>query len=208
MAYPESDRLNLSTRYLWLAASLVLFYLLPADWLELQRRAVLDSTEIESAEIWRLVTAHWSHVGVVHLVLNVLGVLVMASLFPSKEGWRGWLLCLAGIALAVSLTLLVMLPELAWYRGFSGCLYGLFIYESIRHLKAQPVTAGAVLVLVAAKLVIDGLGLGGSGTATLIGAPVIGTAHVAGALAGAGLAVCHCGYGRSGALHPSASERE
>lgn len=185
--------MGLSKRYLWLSASLVLFYLLPAEWLELQRRAVIDT-----GEIWRLVTVHWSHIGLVHLALNTLGVLVLANLFSSRESWRGWLICMAVIAASVSLALLVTLPALAWYRGFSGCLYGLFIYEAIRHLKSQPWTAAAVLVLVVGKLVIDGLDLGDNGTEALIGAPVIETAHIAGALSGTILAVIRYLLERSG----------
>lgn len=186
--------MSLSKRYLCLAVSLVLLYLLPAPWLELQREAVLGS-----AELWRLVTAHWSHVGLVHLGLNTLGVLMLASLFPAQERWQAWLSCLVILALAVSITLLVTLPALAWYRGFSGCLYGLFIYEGIRHLKLQPWTAVAVLALATAKLVTDALDLGGPGTSALIGAPVVGTAHVAGAVTGAALALVRGLFGRSGA---------
>ncbi|BES69151.1 hypothetical protein RE428_01690 [Marinobacter nanhaiticus D15-8W] len=186
--------MSLSKRYLWLAASLVLLYLLPAPWLELQRGAVLGS-----GELWRLVTAHWSHVGLVHLGLNTLGVLVLANLFPAQDRWQSWLPCLVVLALAVSITLLVTLPMLAWYRGFSGCLYGLFIYEGIRHLRVQPWTAVAVLALVTGKLANDALGLGGTGTSVLIGAPVVETAHIAGAVTGAILALVRGVPGRSGA---------
>lgn len=185
--------MSLSKRYLWLAASLVLLYLLPAPWLELQRGAVLGS-----GELWRLVTAHWSHVGPVHLGLNTLGVLVLASLFSTQERWQIWLPCVVILALAVSITLLVALPALAWYRGFSGCLYGLFIYEGIRHLKIQLWTAVAVLAMVTGKLLTDALGLGGPGTSALIGAPVVETAHVSGAVTGAALALLRGVSGRSG----------
>ncbi|WP_168203102.1 rhombosortase [Marinobacter fonticola] len=183
--------MSLSKRYLGLAVSLLLLYLLPAEWLELQRWAVIDG-----GEVWRLVSAHWSHVGLVHLALNGLGVLVLAALFPPRESWRVWLACVIVLALAVSLALLATLPALAWYRGFSGCLYGLFIYEAIRQLRSQPWTAAAVLVLVVGKLVIDGLGLGSTRTSALIGAPVIDTAHVAGALTGAALALTRALTGR------------
>jgi rhomboid family GlyGly-CTERM serine protease len=170
---------SLVKRYRWLAASLVLLYFLPADWLELQRQAVL-----QSGQLWRIFAAHWTHVSPEHLVINVLGLLVLGNLFYLRDSFRVWLLSLSIVTLGVSLGLLVMLPELNWYRGFSGCLYGLFVYECARHWRAQPWTSGIVLFLIFGKLVLDSLVPSGHGVAALIGAPVIDSAHVVGASVG------------------------
>lgn len=174
----------MSKRYIWLTASLVLLFFLPADWLELQRQSV-----IEFGELWRLVTAHWSHVSLEHLALNAFGLLVLGNLFPSRDPCHIWLISLVIIALSVSLALLALLPTLSWYRGFSGCLYGLFVYEASRHSRSQPWTAAIVLLVVVAKLAADSLWPGNHGTATFIGAPVVDSAHIAGASTGFTLAL-------------------
>lgn len=175
---------SLSKRYVCLAASLIVFFAVPADWLELQRTAIIDS-----GQIWRLITAHWTHLGVAHLILNVAGVLLLAEIFDPDEHWLSWLGCLAGIALAVSASLLLVSPELTWYRGFSGCLHGLFIYEAIRCFSRQKWTSFLVLGAIGVKLLVSGFGVGLNDTEELIGAPVIEMAHVSGAVTGALLAL-------------------
>lgn len=137
---------------------------------------------------WRLLTGHWVHLGTTHLLLNVAGLALLGLLFdrPMSTGWLVGYLLTAPVAISLGLAWAV--PELDWYRGFSGCLHGLFVMLALANLRRQPRWNGLLLTGLAAKLMLEPY-LPGS-TAGLIGAPVIYQAHGLGALTGlvAGLA--------------------
>ncbi|MFN7432385.1 MAG: rhombosortase, partial [Betaproteobacteria bacterium] len=79
-----------------------------------------------ASQPWRALTAHLVHVNWVHALLNLAAWLVVARLFaPELRTWRQPLV-LAVAALAVTLHLALLHPGIAWYRGFSGTLHGVF----------------------------------------------------------------------------------
>ena len=95
------------------------------------RRAMLAS------EPWRLLTGHFVHVNWRHAILNALAWVALARLYAPELGpWRQAAL-LASSALATGLALRLAAPEIAWYRGLSGALHGLFAAGAVRWL-ARP----------------------------------------------------------------------
>ncbi|NYT86015.1 rhombosortase [Pollutimonas harenae] len=75
---------------------------------------------------WRLLTAHFVHLGWIHTILNILGVLMCCALAPQLFDYRLWLK-LVCLALGVSLSLWCWSPEITVYSGMSGVLYGLLV---------------------------------------------------------------------------------
>ncbi len=90
-------------------------FLLPgvAELLIYDRLAVLDG------ELWRLVTGHLVHYSPWHLALNLLAAALAGGIIELR-GYRGFPLLLVASALAISLSVLILLPEIAFYGGLSG----------------------------------------------------------------------------------------
>lgn len=88
-------------------------------WLRYEREPVLRG------ELWRLISAHLIHADTQHLLLNVVGTVVIAALFPHSFKIREWLIIIATSATGVNLGLLFLDRHLEWYVGFSGVLHGL-----------------------------------------------------------------------------------
>jgi rhomboid family GlyGly-CTERM serine protease len=115
-------------------ASLLLFFpVLPAfvlgGWLELDRAAVARG------EVWRLLTGHWTHWTLDHLLWDSLAFLVLAALCEIWISRRVLLATVAGSALAVSAGVWLALPEIDRYRGLSGIDSALFVLAAARVLR-------------------------------------------------------------------------
>jgi len=153
--------------------------------LRYQRDAVLDG------EWWRLLSGNLAHLGPRHLILNLVGVALVAALGGRLlEGWRGALVALASM-LGVGTGLLLASPSVTWYVGLSGALHGLLAAAALE-AGVVPTTRRWGLALgaaLAAKLAWEQLAGPLPLTAVAAGGPVIVAAHLHGAIAGALAAV-------------------
>ena len=77
-----------------------------------------------SGEYWRLLTGHLVHASAAHLLLNVIGVGLIAALFPRDYSPRQWVLIFLGRAITIDLGFVLFEPQLLWYVGLSGVLHG------------------------------------------------------------------------------------
>ena len=173
------------------AALLMLLQALPALQPALEYRAATAWSQP-----WRLVTAHLVHVNWTHAAINAAAWWVVARLFAPELRIRAQLAVAAVAAVAIGAGLALLHPGIAWYRGFSGVLHGLFFAGSVqwlietlrtpahRTLRALwlPVVllAGGAIKVVAEQPV-------GSTTpfADWLGAGTVPQAHLFGAVAGA-----------------------
>ena len=104
-----------------LAAVLVLLSLTGEsgrEWLRYEREAVLQG------QYWRLLTGHLVHGSVQHLLLNGVGLGLIAALFPREYSVPGWLLILGSSVATIDLGFVLLEPQLQWYVGLSGVLHG------------------------------------------------------------------------------------
>lgn len=147
--------------------------------LEYQRSAVLRG------ELWRLVTGNLVHLGWVHLARDLVGLFLIWALVGDSLDEQSWLWASGTSALAVGLGLLVFSPQISWYVGISGVLFGLYCTGVLRQLRDRPIYAGALLLgmvtiiawtLYAGALSDEAAGLGGR---------VVPQAHLYGAVGGA-----------------------
>ena len=125
---------------LWVSATLSVL----AGWLywapELALRLEYDRPAIVGGELWRLLTGHFTHWSGEHLFLDLLVFAVAAGVWERLGGRRRLLVCLLASALAVSLSLWFLLPQVVHYRGLSGvdcALVTAVAVESIRRARAQ-----------------------------------------------------------------------
>ena len=105
----------------------------PAEWGLTLR---FDRTAIEAGQWWRLLSAHWVHLGWAHLGLNLAGLVIMGTLFQAEQPARTHLGCLLMLSLLSSLGVYLGSDELHWYVGLSGVLHGYFIWGLLGRLSA------------------------------------------------------------------------
>ena len=145
--------------------------------LRYERAAVLHG------EYWRLITGHFVHGSGQHLLLNAVGLGLIAALFPREYSLRGWLLILASSIATIDLGFVLLEPQLEWYVGLSGVLHGALAAGAVGWWKheSRPLALALTLVLVG-KLSWEQW----HGALPLSGdMPVVVDAHLYGAIGGA-----------------------
>ncbi len=142
-----------------------------------------DRKEILSGQWWRMISCSFKHFGLSHGLLNCLGLGFIFMLFDtvSFAQWTWVFLC---SALSVSLGLLWLDPQVAWYIGFSGVLHGFLIFGAIISFRLQPAINGLVLVAIAGKLAHEQLVGADINLENLIGGSVLVNAHLYGGVGG------------------------
>ena len=148
---------------LWVSAPLAVL----AAWLYLAPELTLwleyDRTAIAAGELWRLVTGHWTHWSGEHLFWDLLVFIVAAGVWERQGKRRRLLVCLLGSALAISLAIWLLLPQMTFYRGLSGidcALVAAVAVDSIRQARARGRLGvawllGGVLAFTSFKLVYE-----------------------------------------------------
>ncbi|MGE8654785.1 MULTISPECIES: rhombosortase [unclassified Acinetobacter] len=140
-------------------------------------------------DFWRLWTAHWVHVGWIHFFLNMLAFICLPFIFPRAAVWH-FIAILLILSPLISLSFYFFLPDIEAYAGLSGVLHGAYVAVACVHLmyKRERNFAAFVLFLILAKLVWENT-IGNTGTAELIGSPVLVEAHLLGVIGGVILAI-------------------
>jgi rhomboid family GlyGly-CTERM serine protease len=136
---------------------------------------------IQQGEFWRIWTGNLIHSNYYHLALNLAGFWVFVLLFKDLMNLTQFLLSLTLLISGVGFGLYFLNPELYWYAGLSGALYGLFIIGAIYALIDKDYTTGlSILIIIPAKIIWDHTHNGGQENAGLIGVPVSTDSHIYG----------------------------
>ena len=145
--------------------------------LRYERDAVLGG------EYWRLLTGHFVHGSPQHLLLNLGGLVLIASLFPRDYTWPGWLFILLCSMLVIDGGFVFYEPQLTWYVGFSGVLHGALAAGAIAWWRNEStLLASALSLILIGKLAWEQW----HGALPLSGdLPVVVDAHLYGAIGGA-----------------------
>ena len=106
---------------LLLAAAAAAVYASPALTTLLQ----YDRVAIASGQLWRLVTCHWTHWSVDHLLWDAVAFAFLAVLCE-RDGRRRLVVCLLVAAPVISIGLWWLEPQMLTYRGLSGVDSALF----------------------------------------------------------------------------------
>lgn len=147
---------------------------------------------------WRLLSAHLVHVNWTHVAINAAAWWVVTRLFAPELRIRAQLAVLAVAAVAIGAGLALLHPGIAWYRGFSGVLHGLFFAGSVQWLidtlrtPAQRTLRALwlpVVLLAGGAIKVIAEQPAGSTTpfADWLGAGTVPQAHLFGAVAGAAM---------------------
>lgn len=137
--------------------------------------------QIAAGEFWRILTGSLVHTNYWHLGMNLVGLWLITFITPAALSVSRILL----LVVCVGLGLWLMNPELVWYVGFSGVLYGLFTFAGICLLiRKDWLMSAVILVGICGKTLWDWSQGGTAITSGLIDAPVIYAAHLYGMLGG------------------------
>lgn len=139
-----------------------------------------DRSALAAGEYWRLVTAHFVHLGFEHAAVDVLALVLLWMLFARDYSARAWLLVLAGAAAAIDLGLWLADSTLIWYVGSSGVLHGVFAAGAAAHLRRGEHDGWLLAGLLVAKLTYEQ----SIGALPLVPGPIVVDAHLYGALGG------------------------
>ncbi len=149
----------------------------------LQSEFVFDRHNIAQGQWWRLITGNLTHSNYNHLALNLTGLWMLGFLFVDSLKIKTFILSTIFLGLVVGSALYLYSPELDFYYGFSGVLYGLYIIGAISAIIKQDYFTGIlVLSLIIAKIIWDSLNGGSQTSAELIGIPVATDAHLYGVI--------------------------
>lgn len=143
-----------------------------------------ERSALESGEWWRLLSAHFVHLGWPHTALNVVALLLLAAIFGPVGRARDWLIVIIAAALAIDLGLYVAAPGIDWYVGLSGVLHGLYAAGVGMMGRVRPRFALALAVGLVIKLTVEQIGGPLTATAALTGGEVVTAAHLFGAIGG------------------------
>jgi rhomboid family GlyGly-CTERM serine protease len=146
------------------------------------------------SEYWRGFTAHWVHANWQHLILNATGlILCMTIASPKWPVWR-WVVYNMYLAIGISTLFTLRNPELDWYVGYSGILFGIYLLAAndlYRRNRTVALLLGTAIVI---KVVLEQFSDIRIGAGDLIGIPVIIDAHLYGLLLGLSIALAQRAY--------------
>lgn len=144
---------------------------------------------ITHGEWWRLLTGNLVHLGWMHLGRDLAGLILIWFCFFPHLSERLWLAVIFICMLGVSGGLYIFSPEILWYVGLSGILYGLFATGAVLEWRHRPRLSALLLGLMWA-VVIYGLLVGPlPGEDIGLGGPIVPQAHLYGAICGMGFGV-------------------
>jgi rhomboid family GlyGly-CTERM serine protease len=133
---------------------------------------------------WRIVTGHFVHLDYIHLLLNLLGVTLVRILFADVLPNRLSILIAACSALGITAGLYLLNPEVEWYVGLSGILYGYCAGGALYGMVKVPYRRRfyALLLLVIFLKLLWEQWSGGSWSDVLFNSAVVTHAHLYGVI--------------------------
>jgi rhomboid family GlyGly-CTERM serine protease len=164
---------------------------------------VYDQAALSNGQVWRAITGHVTHWNWNHFVWDALMFAALGALIESRSRWA-LIWTLVTSAVAISLTLWLVQPEIIQYRGLSGLDSALFayvlaaIYSEAKASARRPHQLGAFLLAAcfAAKIGYECLtGLTLFVDSESVGFRPLPSVHAVGAICGLAVAGLHAWLG-------------
>ncbi len=139
-----------------------------------------DGRLIEQGQYWRWLSGHLVHANWMHLALNLAGFALCIGI--TGVPWNLWQWCWRIVLLATGISAGFFLwhPQMGWYVGFSGVLYGLYMLAAYATLQRQTLISALLMIFVVAKIALEQWSSVTITSADLIGVPVLVDAHLYG----------------------------
>ena len=143
-----------------------------------------DRSAITAGDYVRLLSGHFVHLGGMHYLLNVAGLVLVWFLVGSAFSPSQWSAIIMSNIVVMDLGFWLFMPELNWYVGLSGLLHGMLaagIAGIWRLRRTEALVISSIMVLKLGYEVLIGP-VPGSGD--VAGGDVITAAHLLGAIGG------------------------
>ncbi len=141
--------------------------------------------KVASGEVWRILTSQFVHLGVNHTMLNLVGYLIIsvsfrAEITPRREA-TGLLICTLGVGSGIYL----FNPEIPWYVGLSGAIWGMLAHYLVVGWQRAPMLSLIFALYMLVKTLYEQLGdYNDSFTGEAIGGIVAVDSHLYGIVTG------------------------
>jgi rhomboid family GlyGly-CTERM serine protease len=149
-----------------------------------QLRLRYDRTGIAEGELWRLVTGHFAHLGLTHLLLNIAGLAVVWLLVGGGYSLLNWVLVIASSLALIDFCFWFLDPGLGWYVGMSGLLHSMLAAGIVSRVAEAKGESLALAAIIAVKIAWEQLAGPLPGSELSAGGPVVVNAHLYGVVAG------------------------
>ena len=145
----------------------------------------LITSKVTAGEWWRIFTSQYVHVGFNHTLLNVMGYLIIAAAFREDIAPREEAIALLISNLGVGIGIIFFSPDIQWYAGLSGAIYGLLTHNLIVGWRRTPTLSLLFGAYLLGKFYYEQFVSGpDTFTASIIGAKVAIDSHLYGAVTG------------------------
>lgn len=151
---------------------------------EVQQKLRYERTSIFAGEVWRLFTAHFVHLGWVHLLMNLAALGLIWALAWRTLRVSAWLVISLASMVSVSVGLMIFNPTLEWYVGLSGMLHGLFLAGIMANLRSGYRLEIILLLALCGKVAWEQFYGPLPGSAEFAGGAVVVDAHLYGLVGG------------------------
>jgi len=143
-----------------------------------------DRAAISLAELWRLISGHFVHLGSNHFFLNAFGLILVWLFVGMHFTVRQWLIVIVVSIAGIDAGLWFFDPQLTWYVGMSGFLHGMLAAGIVKGFQAVPREAMLIGAAVLMKIMFEQLIGPLPGSEQSAGGDVVVNAHLYGVLAG------------------------
>lgn len=133
-------------------ALVLLLGLSPDTWVQ---TLSLTQRGVASGEWWRIVTSQVVHLSMNHALLNAAGFLIVSLAFRQDVNARREMGVLLISMIGVGLGIYLFNPEIGWYVGLSGAIYGVLVHHLMVGARRTPVIASGFLVFVLGKVIYE-----------------------------------------------------
>lgn len=154
-----------------------------------------DRSAIGAGQFWRVVTGHWTHWSVDHLIWDVLAFVVLGVLCERIHR-TATLSCILVSAIAISAVVWFTNPTMTHYRGLSGVDSALLLLLAVltthRAIRTRQRPTAAIVIALTLAFVAKVALESATGTAIFVSQQagnftVVPAAHMVGALVGLGV---------------------
>jgi len=145
---------------------------------------VYNRQQLADGQLWRLLTGHFLHTNVIHLVLNCSALILLWALHGQFYSIKNYLSLFIFSSIFISIGLYYCSINLQQYVGLSGVLHSIFVWGALKDIQTKENTGYVLLIGAILKIAHEQIYGASSEVVKLIHAPVAIDAHLWGALAG------------------------
>ena len=111
-----------------------------------------DRHAISAFEWWRFLSANFVHLNFNHGLMNMAALILIFVMFPEIR-MKLWLFLVFLASFSVTLGIWIFDPTVVNYVGFSGVIYGMWVFGAILTLRSQAWLSVAVIMLIVGAVI-------------------------------------------------------